>query len=448
MLTRFFLYIKKLREKSMKYIVSSFQYCCLLLLSFPTFAEESSHHKSINHSAIMVNNQCINAQLQAPTLYIWNRDNLTLTKQRLSDASSANPHPPLAKAYKALLQQANQALEEGPFSVVFKKTLPASQDKHDYYSVGPYWWPNPATDDGLPYIRKDGVVNPERRSADSDNTSLSKLTRNVATLALAGFFSDNQKYSHKAAELLRVWFLNKATRMNPNLNHAQAIPGITTGRDIGIIDSYRFVKVIDAIGLLSYAGVLSDAEITGLKHWFSDYSHWLLTSENGKSERKRVNNHGLYYDVQLAMFSIFTNDLATTQLMLESIKQHRIPTQINAKGQMPHELKRTKSFSYTGFTLRGFMDAADIGECIGNDLWSFTTDKGISIQSAIDFQASYANRLDQWQFEQISDINTEKLLLNLLRAEDAYPEQQYHSDVNTYRSQHPDSLHHLLFPSR
>ncbi len=55
-----------------------------------------------------------------------------------------------------LLNQAETALLAGPFTVTFDDLIPPSGDKHDYASMGPYWWPDPNTPDGLPYIRRDG----------------------------------------------------------------------------------------------------------------------------------------------------------------------------------------------------------------------------------------------------------------------------------------------------
>ena len=49
-----------------------------------------------------------------------------------------------------LTRLVNFALNVGPLSVVRDKRLAPSQDPHDYTSIAPYFWPNPATPDGLP----------------------------------------------------------------------------------------------------------------------------------------------------------------------------------------------------------------------------------------------------------------------------------------------------------
>jgi hypothetical protein len=387
-------------------------------------------------------NRCLGHETGEPDLFIWNHENLRIAKNTLQTSSSAK----LEKSHKALLKRADRALTEGPYSVVFKTSVPPSGSKHDYYSIAPYWWPDPNNKSGLPYIRRDGERNPESKSSASDRVPLNHLSSNVSTLALAAYFSDDNRYAKKASELIRVWFLDKKTRMNPNLNFAQAIPGKTTGRSVGIIDTYDLVQIVDSINILVYLGQLSSIENEVLKQWFTEYTLWLITSDIGKEERRRSNNHGLYYDVQVAIFSAFADDFRALRAMIESIKRYRIPGHINRKGQMPHELKRTRSFHYTSYTLRGFLDAADLGECVGEDLWNFKTKRGVGIKLAIDYQADFAGKLGTWKFKEIGSFNTKSFYSNLLRAEDAFGDGEYEKKARHYTLANNDSLSRLLYP--
>lgn len=124
---------------------------------------------------------------------------------------------------------AEKHLESGPFSVVNKKQLPPSGDIHDYTSMGPYWWPDPDKEDGLPYIRRDGEINPEYYDY-KDKEDLGKLMVSLSALAEGYYFIGNEAFASHAVWLIRTWFLNSDTKMNPNLEYAQRIPGRTEGR--------------------------------------------------------------------------------------------------------------------------------------------------------------------------------------------------------------------------
>ena len=412
--------------------------CTLLLCGFfvfvaPAFAKAQSTNPPVR--------QCDRAAAAGPSLYVWDADNLAVTKSRVA-AGEASVKP----AMKALIKAADKALTNPPYSVTAKTKTPPSGSKHDYYSIGPYWWPDPKKEDGLPYIRKDGKTNPERYDDSFDSDRMSGFADDVQALAIAGYFTGNTAYSKKAAELLRTWFITPETKMNPNLNYAQAIPGKTEGRGIGIIDTYRLVRVVDSIGLLSHAGQLTTQEVNTLKDWFGDYSLWMLTSENGKEERAALNNHGVYFDAQLGMFAAFAGDQKAVKFVTEGITKSRIPGQITKKGKLPLELKRTRPFHYTAFTLQAFFDIGDLGECAGIDVWNYENFKGQSIKRAMDFQTGYAGRLSDWPYKEIRTINPRGFYQNLRRAADAYDDPSYKKAMRFYDERYKDDISVLLYP--
>ena len=154
------------------------------------------------------------------------------------------------KAYKSLLSEAGKALKFGPVSVMEKINIPPSGSKHDYMSLAPYHWPDPSKKDGLPYMRKDGETNPEVKLY-KDKDYLPELCSHIYTLALAHYYSGEKQYYNHAIQLISVWFLDTATKMNPNMNFGQAIKGENVGRGAGLIDARHFIKVMEAIELMN-----------------------------------------------------------------------------------------------------------------------------------------------------------------------------------------------------
>lgn len=219
-----------------------------------------------------------------------------------------------------LLKLADKLLDAKPQSVMDKNFTPPSGSKHDYMSMGPYWWPDTSKADGLPYIRKDGLRNPEIRKI-SDREFLGGMEGKCKALSLAYHFTGNEVYAEKATQLLRVWFLNPETKMNPNLDFAQAIPGINDGRGIGIIESRFLADLTDWVTILRASKSFTKADFDGLQSWYKDYLSWMLNSKNGKDEHKAKNNHGTFYDYQVSAFALFTNQDALSKSILEETKR-------------------------------------------------------------------------------------------------------------------------------
>jgi len=236
-----------------------------------------------------------------PTTYCLDPQTLANNRKRVRAGD-----PALAPAVDALRAEAEEALAAGPFSVTDKAVPAPSGDHHDYVSFGTYWWPDPDAPDGLPYIRRDGERNPEfLDDARADTPRLRRMGAAVETLAQAHYFrASDARYAEHAAALLRAWFVASETRMNPHLAYGQAIPGRVTGRGIGIIDTSRLVYLVDAVGLLEGDGAWTAEDRGGLIAWFEAYLDWLLTSSHGQDERATTNNHGTWYDAQVASFAL------------------------------------------------------------------------------------------------------------------------------------------------
>jgi hypothetical protein len=295
-----------------------------------------------------------------------------------------------------------------------KAVTPPSGDKHDYMSQAPYWWPHPSKADGLPYVRRDGERNPEiNRISDHDN--LGRLTGHVATLGRAYHATRDERYAAHAAKLLRVWFLDPLTRMNPHLQFGQGIPGITQGRGIGIIETRDLPRMLDGVRELDGSKSWTREDDASLQKWMAEYLRWLLESQHGQDEAKNGNNHETWYDVQVAGLAIYTGQTATARRTLEGVKR-RIATQIEPDGRQPRELERTRSWDYSIFNLTAFFDLAAMGEKVGVELWNYRTPDGRSLRAAFDFLLPYARGDKKWTHAQITPFRVDEFDPLLARA--------------------------------
>lgn len=317
---------------------------------------------------------------------------------RAAIAAGASDHDaPLRR----LRRDAEKLLSAGPYSVTEKQTLPPSGDPHDFMSVGPYWWPDPDKPDGLPYIRRDGETNPERRKIP-DAAHFSRVATHSHTLATAGYFlsakpgADHAQFTERAALLLRVWFVDEATKMNPHLRFGQAIPGRVDGRDIGIIDTRKLHLVTDTLRLLDGQAGWTTEDAAGMRGWLRAYYTWLTESEFGKSEGRRKNNHATYYDVQVVALAEFLGERAAMRERLAAVGPKHIATHVSPSGEQKRETSRANGWAYSVANLRGFCVLAEYGDRCGVDLWNFETADGRSVRRAFDYLAPHLRSLDSW----------------------------------------------------
>jgi hypothetical protein len=361
--------------------------------------------------------------LDGPRVFLLNPAALTAAK-----AAIARRDPLVTPAWDALKADADKALAGPRYSVVDKGVAPPSGDKHDYMSQAPYFWPDPAKADGRPYIRKDGQRNPEIDKI-TDHRAIDGLVRDTQALGLAFYFSGDERYAEKAAALVRAFFLDPATRMNPNLEYAQFIPGVNTGRGIGLIETRGFTRVVDAIGLIASSKAWRAEDDRGVRDWFTAFVSWMQESKNGKDEAAAKNNHGTYYDLQVTSFALFLDRVPLAKEILEQAKQKRIAVQIEPDGRQPLELARTNAWSYSNGNLDGMTELATLGEGAGVDLWQYTTADGRSIRKAILYLAPYASGDRKWDSPQIGTFNPQALNTVLRRAGSRYPDAEFQAHV-------------------
>jgi beta-galactosidase len=299
-----------------------------------------------------------------------------------------------------VLRLADEALKAKPVSLR-SAPLPDFAQKAgavpgDYLSMGDYWWPNPKTKDGLPYVRRDGESNPD--NFDAHRALLREMRDHVAALAAAYLVTGDATYAEAAARWLHTFFVDPATRMNPHLRFAQAIPGITPGRGIGIIDTLHLVEVPLAVQAIAAAPGLPPATMAGVRAWFADYLQWMLTSANGREEAATLNNHSVAYALQAAVFARFVGNAAALNQTRQAFLERLLPGQLAFDGSFPRELARTKPYGYSIFQLDNIALLTEVLSTDGEDLWARPLADGRSVEQAVAFLYPYLSDRGAWPF--------------------------------------------------
>lgn len=309
-------------------------------------------------------------------------------------------------AVRRLRAEADKRVKEGPWTVTSDRPMGVDLDAHDYYSEAPYWWPNPEDPSG-PYMRHDGRVNTDRFMANK--TALNSMCDAVFTLGAAAFFLDDAQYGKRAARIINVWFVNPKTRMNPGLDHAQAVRGLDSGRAEGVLDGRIFIRAIQGMEFLAQAGAWDPKEQAAVRRWFEDYLRWLTQSKNAIDEKNSGNNHASWWTAQAAAVASFVENKREENMAFEYYSDHIFPRQIRADGAAPGEEARTRSLSYSAFNAEALTMTCRIAQAAGVDLWSVRTKNGATLATVINYLAPYLSEPRKWTKEQISELQNEGL---------------------------------------
>ena len=381
----------------------------------------------------------LQAHAQLPVVFISNPARLAEIKKKIQQADKAT-----MATVSQLQKQADTLLDMKPVSVMEKSFTPVSGNKHDYMSQAPYFWYDSSKPNGQPYLRRDGERNPEIYKI-TDRTYLGKIDNACRILSLAWYFTGEEKYAAKAAVILQTWFLNESTKMNPNLDYGQAIPGINSGRGIGIIETIALTGIADAASLLEGSKSWTTANNNSLKQWYAQYLNWMLTSKNGMEEHAAKNNHGTWYYAQAIDFALFTgNKNKAVELINESKK--RLDSQLTAEGKQPLELERTNGLGYSTMNLHGWFTVATLANKAGIDLWNYQTPQGVGLRTAFDWLSPYAMGEKSWTYQQISKYNSKgEFYPLLLQAAAGFKDQKYLGLATSLNKGDMNTLTELLY---
>lgn len=357
----------------------------------------------------------------------------------------------MEKPARRLREEADKALGAGPFRVTDKSILPPSGNPHDYHSRAGYYWPNPDTKDGLPWVCRDGELNPTSR--ESDQGRLLDLSHAVQTLTLAHFFFGGSMEARKVVFLLTEFFINPETRMNPHLEYAQSIPGIWDGSGWGIVSSRLLVPIADSIAMLEATGAIEPTTLELLKGWMATYLLWLLESENGRAEADRPNNHATIYDYQVVALARFTGQHYIAKRVLSEVPARRIDFQLEQTGKQMWEIARRNAFAYSVANIDHLIELGLMARHYDIDLLGHASPDGRSIRRSLDFLIPFSIGEEEWRWERAGHekASGENWAPVLLKAAFAFKDPIYREVIPklTHLDQAEFAFHraHLLYPA-
>jgi hypothetical protein len=224
------------------------------------------------------------------------------------------------------------------------------------------------------------------------------LSIQMPALTAAWLLTRDARFGRHAADHLLAWFITPATSMTPNLEFAQGVVGVSTGRSYGIIDTLHLVEVARAASIIA-PKFLSAAEQKTLQQWFSDYLHWMKTSVKGVTERNARNNHAVCWALQASEFARLIGDSATRAEIATQFTGTFLPNQMGADGSFPQELARTKPYSYSIFNFDAMAMICQSLLDSGQDLFAFTLPDGRGICKGAAFLYPYLNDRNAWPYK-------------------------------------------------
>lgn len=296
-----------------------------------------------------------------------------------------------------ILREADQAMKMKPITVTAFQSSRSAGGRHDFFSEGDYWWPNPASPDS-PYIQKDGMTNPDNFT--EHRRAMIRFSRLMGALASAYRLTGKEGYAKQAFIHARAWLKDTATLMHPHLRFAQAIKGRYTGRGIGIIDMIQFMEVSRALQVLEKSRHAKDADYRVFRQWFADYLGWVTSHPYGLDESRALNNHGTCWTMQVAAFASFTGNDSLLDVCRKRYRELHVPGQMAIDGSFPKELARTKPYGYSLFNLDAMVMLCQILSDNSQDLWKDMMSDGRGIRKAIAFMFPYVRDKSKWPFRQ------------------------------------------------
>ena len=357
---------------------------------------------------------------------LWSQPLLEASRERVLAGDLKSPLKRLLG--DADLWLAHSRKSDQLFTVTTKPAAPSvtySCSPHCFYSLGTYWWPNNATPDGLPYVRNDGLVNPDTFKYDS--IPLSQMLFAVSNLSLAYYLTANRSYAAGAAAFVDAFFFDQETYMDASvgLEHSQAVPGVPNddaGRGTGIIDAKDIAYALDSACLLPTDEPSWGANRTSqLRSWMGQYWAWMNHSHHSGDEFSSTNNHGTWYDVQALSLALHLADAPSADFFAQHILS-RINEQISSTGELPQETSRTRPLHYTWWALQAFFEHAWMAQSRGVPAFNYTSPSGGSLRKALEWVLPYATGAERFPEPELTPFDAGCFFPILRMAQRVWPE--------------------------
>ena len=310
-----------------------------------------------------------------------------------ADGSSALYQQAEALLKKQVMEEASWAMQQKPVTITAASSARSAGGLHDFFSEADYFWPNPKDPEG-PYINRDGLTNPD--NFVEHRKAMIRFSKIIGALASAYKISGDDKYVKQAVMHLRAWFIKRETLMNPNLEYSQAVKGLFTGRNYGIIDTIHLMEVAQGVMVMEKSRALDEQTAAGIKNWFSAYTNWLNSSQKGLQEKNVKNNHTTCWTMQVASFAKLCGNKVLLDSCINRFKQVLLPNQMGTDGSFPLELSRTKPYGYSIFNLDAMVTLVQILSSPAQDLWAYETADGKSIKKGISYLYPYITNKSSW----------------------------------------------------
>ena len=346
-----------------------------------------------------------------------------------------------------IIRRAETALDEGPFTVTNKDHHPVDgATVHDFFSHLVHYWPNPDTDDGLPWVQRDGHVNPDSFH-DFDEM---RVTTRVGFLGLAYLLTEDERFAEHAASLTRTFFLDPETRMNPNCEYANTVPGKPERGTRFMVAGFhlRFRELFDALAIIEASPHWTDDDKRAMQQWCREFVHWMETSDTALSERRKDNNHATAYYMQAALLSLYADDRRRARRYVQEYADDVMPRQLKAGGMQPAEFDRNNNLEYLVYNLSIIMDLAALGDRVGVDLWHVVTDEGGSLRGSLEMLVPAMTGALEWKHwpDEPFDYQPWTYYDLLRRAAAAYDDRRYlilsENLVGQWRETHQATVTH------